>query len=112
MAPTRKAPSAAALQVRSHHSVPGLRRATTAAARAAVPISTPPQPGTAVNAVADSIVSRMNCRFSMAWASSPAGRRERDRTGFAQAILGSVCLYFDYVKYFVKQSNATAGSLL
>src|SRR5262249_46166904 len=45
-----------------------------AAASALMPISTPPHPGTAVNAPARSIVSRMKRRFSMAWAWIGCGR--------------------------------------
>src|SRR5206468_10244929 len=47
--------------------------AIAAVASALTPISTPPHPGTAVNAPARSIVSRMKRRFSIAWSCSAGG---------------------------------------
>src|SRR5277367_3637986 len=44
-----------------------------AATRALAPMATPPQPGTAVNEPARSMVSRMNRKLSIAWVCSETG---------------------------------------
>src|SRR5579862_429588 len=57
--PTAMANSASPSQIASHSPRDGACDANPAAASAVTPISTPPQPGTAVNDPARSIVSRM-----------------------------------------------------
>src|SRR5436309_4775249 len=57
---------ASPIQVASHPSRVGWREASSAVIIAVIPIATPPQPGTAVNAEAPSIVSRMYRRLSIA----------------------------------------------
>src|SRR4029078_2140891 len=52
---------------------PGYLITATAAAKADRPIAIPPEPGTAVNDPARSIVSRMNRRLSIAWSCKRIG---------------------------------------
>src|SRR5271169_2316135 len=62
------------------------RAAKKAAASAVIPIATPPQPGTAVNSAALSMVSRMYLRWSAARASIGMGSRLFERRRPAGAI--------------------------
>jgi hypothetical protein len=62
-------------------------------------MATPPHPGTAVNAAARSIVSRMKRRLSAAWASIATGSRVR--RGLAEAMIESLAVDPVFVKYFV-----------
>src|SRR6266446_3521836 len=57
---------ASPIQVASHRSSLEWREASSAVIIAVIPMATPPQPGTAVNAEAPSIVSRMYRRLSIA----------------------------------------------
>src|SRR6266566_10040001 len=57
---------ASPIQVASHWSWVDWREASTAVIIAVIPMATPPQPGTAVNAEAPSMVSRMYRRLSIA----------------------------------------------
>ena len=70
-APAPRSPS----QVPSHSAGVSRVSATSAAARPSAPIATPPHPGTAVNAVARSIVWRMKRRLSIAraWSAGSSG---------------------------------------
>src|SRR5206468_7094262 len=70
---------ASTIQVASQRSSVDWRAASMAVITAVIPMATPPQPGTAVNAEAPSIVSRMYRRLSIArvWragGSSPGAR--------------------------------------
>src|SRR5262249_25823333 len=58
--------SAPPIQVASQRSTAGWRDANHAVTIAVIPTATPPQPGTAVNAEAPSIVSRIYRRLSIA----------------------------------------------
>jgi hypothetical protein len=64
--PRLSAATAVVTQVASHSRLPDERGASAEAARASTPIPTPPHPGTAVKAVARSIVRRMKERLSIA----------------------------------------------
>jgi hypothetical protein len=64
--PIPSARIAALSQTTSHSPGSAVRDATSVAASAVSPIATPPHPGTAVNAVARSMVERMNDRLSIA----------------------------------------------
>src|SRR5208337_2548656 len=85
-APTAKAHKASNPHTPTHHTTCGRSEATTAAAKAVIPIITPPQPGTAVKEAALSMVSRMNRKSSMAWVGMGTGLERRERTGPLHAI--------------------------
>ena len=91
---TKHSPSQVASQARDE----GCRAATAAAASAVTPMATCPQPGTAVKALARSIVSRMKRRFSMARSCSGRGADMGDNLPAAVVI----------DKYFVMQSDSRA----
>src|SRR5712691_11381336 len=57
---------ASPVQMASHRSSAAWRPASKAVIIAVIPMATPPQPGTAVNAEAPSIVSRIYLRLSIA----------------------------------------------
>jgi len=80
------------------------REATHAAPTAVKPIATPPQPGTAVNSAARSIVSRMYRRWSAARASIGMGSDFAERRGLTKAMVGKIAGTADCVKYFTSQS--------
>src|SRR5450432_1562108 len=67
IAPRVAASRASINQTFNHLRGDGCREAPYAAISAVAPITTPPQPGTAVKAPERSIVSRMNRRLSRAW---------------------------------------------
>ena len=80
----------------------GRPAATAPATSAITPMATPPQPGTAVKAVARSIVCRMNERLSIAraWSAGGSGGGARTRWGKAMAQHYNGRLY-SFSKYFV-----------
>src|SRR4029077_17409940 len=77
------------------------RAASHAAASAVMPTATPPQPGTAVNSAARSMVSRMYFRWSAARASIGMGSRRGTRIGWERATEGIIGGGGIPVKYFV-----------
>src|SRR3974390_2061070 len=78
------ATKAAASQTATHARGVAWRDASSAAASAVRPMVTPPQPGTAVNSAARSLVSRMSRRWSAARESIGMGASgERLRLGLA-----------------------------
>src|SRR5207302_3615258 len=81
------ATKASAGQVASHAWGAVSGAATNDAARAVQPLAKPPQPDTAVNEPARSIVSRMRRRLSAACASSATGSGRRERNGPAEDML-------------------------
>src|SRR5208282_4446779 len=80
------ATKASTSQTASHARGEDWRAATKAAASAVIPIATPPQPGTAVNSAALSMVSRMYLRWSAARASMGMGSRLGERSGPAASM--------------------------
>ncbi len=106
-APTAKAHRASNPHTPTHHSTCGRSAATAAAAKAVIPIVTPPHPGTAVNEAALSMVSRMNRRSSMACVDMGTGLERRARTGPGHAMPEFIQDVLTHVKYFMVQSRVT-----
>ena len=100
--PPRVRPSTEVASQVTSHSV-GVSRvsATAAAASASTPIPTPPHPGTAVNAVARSMVWRMKLRLSMARTWSAGSSSGRLGTRWGEAMTSTVAARVDFIKYFV-----------
>src|ERR1700687_4380055 len=82
------ATASSASQMRSQESGRDMREAIVAAPSAVIPRATPPQPGTAVNEPARSIVSRMKRILSRARSSSETG--EGGRTGNGWLIINEI----------------------
>src|SRR4029077_13023965 len=81
------------------------RDAIQAATMAVSPMATPPQPGTAVNSAARSMVSRMYRRWSAARASMGVGGRLEEWSGEEAMTKEKIGHCEDSVKYFVIQST-------
>ena len=81
-----KASAAAPSQMPTHRLPSGQPQASAAATSAVAPIATPPQPGTAVNGVARSMVWRMNERSSMARSWRAGTGRLSGRRGVTDAM--------------------------
>src|SRR5258706_1498315 len=97
--------SASPIQMASQRSWVAWRPASKAVIIAVIPIATPPQPGTAVNAEAPSIVSRINRRLSIARVCRAGGSSRSARIGRTEPMSLRITGKRPRVKYFARQRD-------
>lgn len=106
------ATAASTIQTATHRCGVGWTAAISAASTALAPMTISPQPDTAVNVAARSIVSRMNRRLSIARACTSGGGADGRRGGAEVDIRCIMTSMGDVGKYFARQRTAAPAAFI